>query len=97
MAEQQGRSEPPTFFANVATVHVAVDEVSLEFRRFMPAHREIWKETEGGKKPPRQPIDDDVYSVEPIVKVVLTFSGAKALFQNLDTLLPQIEKLRKEG
>lgn len=86
-----------TYYANLVSVHVTVDEVSLEFRRWMLPHREIWKQTAGGKKPPTQPSDEDVYAIDPVAKVVIAFTGAKALKEQLDSLLPQIEKLRKQG
>lgn len=94
MTEQSGKAEIPTYYANIATVHINVDEVSLEFRRLTFPHREVWRESEGGKKSTRPVTDDDIFSIEPIARVVLAFTGAKSLKENLDKLLPQIEKLR---
>src|SRR2546426_12763715 len=90
--------EPPTFFANIATIHVNVDEVSIEFRRFMKPHAELWKtfKDSGGKDGP--PLtDDDVYKFEPIAKGVLTFVGAKTPRDNLNKLMTNSEEMRKQG
>ena len=88
---------PPTFFANVATIHVNVDEVSIEFRRVMPPHSKVWELSKGATQPIPPWTDDNLYKVEPVAKVVLTFLGAKALRDNLIKLLPNFEELRKQG
>jgi len=87
---------PPTFFANIATIHVNVDEVSIEFRRVMPPHGEIWKTSQSGKEVPAW-TDDTLYEIPPIAKVVLSFLGAKVLRDNLVRLMPSFEDMRKQG
>jgi hypothetical protein len=88
--------EPPTFFANIATIHVNVDEVSIEFRRVLLPHATIWRASQG-KEPGLPATDDDLYKFPPAAKVVLTFLAAKALRDNLNALLPAIEEQRSKG
>lgn len=87
-------SEPPTYFANLTTIHVNVDEVTIEFRRLMKPHAELWS-LQGKQTPPLT--DDDVYRVPVEAKVVLTFVGAKTLLDNLNRILPQFAEMRKQG
>ena len=94
MPEETGRHEPPTYFANVVTMNLNVDEMVMEFRRFIPAHRDFVK---AGEKltllePPQV---KEVLNLEPIARVVLSFTAAKTIKQYLDQALPQIEKQRK--
>jgi hypothetical protein len=88
--------EPPTFFANIATIHVNVDEVSIEFRRVLLPHGMIWRVSQG-KEPTLPTSDEELYKFPPTAKVVLTFLAAKALRDNLNTLLPAFEEQRKKG
>ncbi len=85
----------PVYYANVVTVHVSVDEVTLECRRYMPEHKEIWRLTQGGKQAPPALTDEQVYNVPPVAKVVMTFTAARLLRDNLTELLQQIEQQRK--
>jgi hypothetical protein len=87
--------EPPTYFANIATVHVNVDEVSIEFRRVMLPHAQLWTMQKDSQIPPLT--EDDLYQFPPQAKVVLTFVGAKTLHDNLAKLLPTMEQQRKQG
>lgn len=91
------RDSTPTYFANIATVHVNVDEVSIEFRRVLIPHRDIWLRSERGTQSLPALSEEELYRTDPIVKIVLTFSGAKALSENLTALLMQIEPLRRTG
>lgn len=97
MPDSVPHPEPPTFYTNVVTVHVTLDEVSLEGRRYMPGHEEIWRVSKGGKEPGPVPDDATVYREAPIVKVVMTFTAAKALRDTLQALLPQMETVRKQA
>ncbi len=84
----------PTFFANIATVHVGVDEVSIEFRRIMKPHKELSAIAKaGGEVPPFT--EADMYETPPAAKVVLTFLAARLLRENLNNLMPNFEQLRK--
>jgi hypothetical protein len=86
--------EPPTFFANMATIHVTLDEVSIEFRRVMKAHKELAEAAKGGTDVP--PLtEQDLYASPPIAKVVLTFLAARVLRDNLNNLMAQFEQMRK--
>ena len=89
--------DTPTFFANLATVQVATDEVNIEFRRFMRTHEEFHRLTEGGKQPLPPVSDEEVYRVPPVARVVLTFTSARLLRDNLNGLLSQFEETRKPG
>jgi hypothetical protein len=89
--------DPPTFFANVATIHVNIDEVSIEFRRVTPEHANVWAATKGGTLPTPTLTDTDIFKLVPIARVVLSFRGAKVLKDNLDKLLPRFEEMRKQG
>jgi hypothetical protein len=88
---------PPTFFGNIITAHVTTDEVSFEVRRLMPTHSQISEVTKGGREPMKPLTESDVYAIPPIAKVVLTFTAAKNLRDNLNTLITQMEEARKRG
>lgn len=88
---------PPTFFGNIMTAHVNVDEVSFEVRRLMPTHSQISEMTKGGTEPMKPLTELDIYALAPIVKVVVTFSAAKALSDNLQSLIAQMAEARKRG
>lgn len=87
--------EPPTYFANVVTMILNVDDMTIEFRRYMPPHKELFKTTGKEMIPIPAPSPQEIYQVEPVARVVLTFTAVKMLKQYLDTALPQIEKERK--
>src|SRR5262249_281437 len=97
MTEPTKEPGPPTYFGNAATVQVNSDEVSIEFRRVMPTHAEMATATKYGTQPMPQISLEQFWATPPVVKVFLTFSAAKALRDNLVSLLEQYEKLRKEG
>lgn len=94
MNGETSMNEPPTFFANVVTMNLNADELVMEFRRFMVAHRDFLKAGEGIQlvKPP---MPEDVFKVDPVVRVVLSFSAVRSMKQYLDQALPQIEHLRR--
>lgn len=92
----EDRREPPTYHANVVTMNLTVDEMTMEFRSYLPAHRELFRAAEGQELtalPP--PTAEEVYSIEPIARVVLTFAAVRALKQYLDQALPITERTRK--
>ena len=94
MPEETGRHEPPTYFANIVTSNLNVDELVMELRRFVAAHRDFLKV--GEELIPVPPVTmEEILKLEPIARVVLSFTAAKALKQSLDQALPEIEKLRK--
>jgi len=76
---------------------VNVDEVSVEFRRVTPPHANVWETSKGGTQSPPALTDDEVFRIEPIARVVLSFRAAKNLRDNLDKLLPKFEEARKQG
>jgi hypothetical protein len=90
----QTPSDPPTFYGNIATVHVNVDEVSIEVRRILIPHGTLWRQSQG-KEPATVWSDDEVYKYPPIAKIVLTFLAAKQLRETLNTMFPSIEEQRK--
>jgi hypothetical protein len=86
--------ESPTFFANISTIHVTLDEVSIEFRRIMKSHKELSEAAKGGTEVPAF-TEQDLYGTPAIAKVVLTFLAARALRDNLNSLMANFEQLRK--
>ena len=96
MPEETGRHEPPTYFANLVTMNLNVDEMVMEFRRFIQAHRDFPK---GSEKliPLEPPKPEELLNLEPIARVVLSFTAAKSIKAYLDQALPQIEKQRKSS
>jgi hypothetical protein len=73
-----------------------VDEVTLEFRELRPSHEEIWRRSsEGGENVPAAG-PESVYTAPVSTRIVLTFTGAKGLRDALTSLLPGLEKVRKE-
>lgn len=95
MPEETSKQGPPTYFANFASAILNADEMTIEFRRYGPPHRELFKTSGPEVMPIPPPSAQDIYQVEPVARVVLTFTAAKPLKQYLDTALPQIEKQRK--
>lgn len=95
MSEQLARHEPPTYFANLVTTTLNVDELTIEFRRYMFPHRELLKTPSLVAKPIPVPAPEEIAQLEPIARVVLTFTAAKVLKQQIDQVLPQIEQQRK--
>ena len=94
MAEPPASQEAVTYYANIVSTHVFADEIVMEFRRFIRSHKEVF-ETIGPGKPIPPPDDATVYKTPPIVRVVLTFTAAKALKEYLDKTIPVIETQRK--
>jgi len=95
MPEATGWHGTPTYFANVVTLNITVDEVVIELRRFFQAHKDLALDTQA-LKPISAPSPDEIFKLEPIARVVLTFSTAKALMQLLDQAVPQFEQKRRE-
>lgn len=95
MTEETGKQEPPTYFANVATTILNVDEMTVEFRRYTPPHKEVFKRTGKEMVPVPAPPPEEIYQLEPVARVVLTFTAARALKQYLDAAFPEIEKQRR--
>ena len=44
MAEDPGGHLTPTYFANIVTMNMNVDELAIELRRFDKSHREVRSE-----------------------------------------------------
>jgi hypothetical protein len=86
------RDEVPTFYANFVTMTLNTDELVMEFRRIDKPHRE----TIALPIIPA-PTTEEIMRIDPIARVVLTFTSAKALHQFLGNTLPGAEKSRKTG
>lgn len=96
MPEDGGRNEPPTYFANIATMNLNVDGMTIELRQYLPAHAKLFGKIGGGEvKAIPAPTEEDVYKVDPVARVVLTFTAVQAMKKYLDDALPQMEKARK--
>jgi hypothetical protein len=89
-------TSPPTFFANIATIHVNVDEVGIEFRRLLKPHIEVWRALKDTQLIPSA-TEEEIYQTPPAARVVLTFLAAMNLRDNLVKLLSTFEQKRKEG
>ena len=97
MAEASDPQGVPVYFANIVTSLLNVDEMTLEFRRFIKPHSELLKVTRGEAKVIPPATWEEMIQVEPVARVVLTFSAAKNLKTYLDETLPKIEEARKTG
>lgn len=96
MTDSMPKNDPPTFHANISTSNLNVDEMTMEFRWIAKPHREWMKEGSSVLEiPPATP--QEIMAVEPVARVVLTFSAARALKEYLDLAVPQIEKKRKSS
>ena len=87
-------AEPPTFYANVVTASVDPDAVYLELRRLIIPHRDMYANTKTGGAAP--PSDEATYALDPIARVVITYTAAKALQATLNELVPKMQLARKE-
>ncbi len=96
MPEATGPQEPSTYFANVVTMLLNVDGMTMELRQYLPPHRDLFQSV-GELKPIPPPTYEDVYKVQPVARVFLTFSAVRALKAYLDQALPQMETARKAG
>ena len=92
---QQG-TPVPTYYANFVTSVLTADDLVMELRRFDRPHREV-PPASGAYTvlPAIRPAD--VMSQEPIARVVMTFSAARALKAYLESTLPRMEEARRTG
>lgn len=97
MSGESGHQEPPTYYANIVTSLLTEDDLTLELRRVDKPHREVMAGP--GERlteiPPAS--TEDVMRREPIARVIVTFSAARALKEYLDLALPRIEESRRAG
>ena len=97
MLEESGRDDPPTFYANIVTMNLNVDELTIEFRRYLPAHGGLIESlAAGGLKPLPPPSLKEIAELEPIARVVLTYMAAKSLKEYLDQAFPPTVELRRQ-
>lgn len=98
MPEATGAQEPPTYFANVVTSMLNVDGMTMEFRQYLPLHKELFKAPTSELVvwiPPATA--EDLYNVQPVARVVLTFTAVRQLKAYLDQALPRMETARTAG
>jgi hypothetical protein len=76
---------------------VTVDEAVLEFRRLTLPHKEIKMEPAGSVTVIPAPTHDQAMAVEPIARVVLTYTAAQALRDTLGNMLAPVDKARRAG
>jgi hypothetical protein len=88
---------PPVFHANIATIRVNAEQVTVEFRDIDMEHSDAWRRSEKGTKPIPPLTDDEIYAIPPVARVVMTYTAAKYLQANLNTLMPQVEEWRKQA
>lgn len=93
------KPQPPTFYANVVTMILNVDEFTVELRCYLPAHKEQMAKLSAADvlKPLPPPSPNELMELEPIARVVLTYSAAKALMEYLVKAFPPTEDLRRKG
>ena len=103
MTDAKDQPPAPTYYANFVTSMLTVDDLLLELRRVDRPHRD-WlttppaaKSAAGTFAPVPAPTPAEIMASEPIARVVMTFSSAKALRDYLDTTLPAIEEARRTG
>src|SRR5438128_943134 len=95
MTEYVSPDGAPIYFANIVTSNMFPDELIVEFRRFIQEHRKILAPSVSATVSPiKPPPPEEVYSVTPIARVVLTFSAAKDLRDYLNAVIPEMEKRR---
>ena len=70
MPEQLARQEPPTYFANLVTTTLNVDELTIEFRRYIFPHRELLKTPTQQTKSIPPPSPEEIVQLEPVVRVI---------------------------
>ena len=97
MPEANNQQQPPTYYANVVTSILNVDELVLELRRVLVPHRDTMKASADKIVviPPITP--EQMMREEPLARVVITFTAAKGLKEYLDQTVPRIEDARKKG
>ena len=98
MPDETIRSEAPTYFANVVTMNLDADQMVMEFRQNLPLHRKALAQltsTEVVELKPPSP--QELISLEPVARVVLTFTAVRYLKQYLDKAFPMIEARRAIG
>ncbi len=99
MMDETRKSLTPTYFANVVTMNMSVDEMIIELRQVHQEHKQLFQ----GQKPEdigtvtwtKPPAPDEMLSIEPVARVVLTFTAAKNLKRYLDDVLPKMESARR--
>ncbi len=96
MPDSESKESPPTYFGNFVTSNLNTDELVVELRRIMKPHRETAKPGESLSIIPAL-TPEEIFSHDPIVRVVMTFTAAKGLKEYLDTALPRIEESRRTG
>jgi hypothetical protein len=86
MAEKIEPSEVPTYYANFVTMQLNADEMVIEFRSHRPAHTLVAGSDAIVDVPAPNPTE--VFGVDPVARVVVTFSSAAAMKSFLDDALP---------
>lgn len=81
-----------THHANVATMMLDADQLTMEFREYLPPH-DLQVRNETGVVD--VPSGEAIMAVEPSVRVVLTFSAAAALRAYLNVVMPKMERVRR--
>lgn len=97
MGEPTEEVQGPTYFANIVTSQFNVDELTLEFRRFIPSHRKLSLKSGVQIQSVPPPSPQEVMEQEPVARVVLTFTAAKSLKEYLDQTIAKVESARKAG
>jgi hypothetical protein len=98
MTDSESKGSPPTYFGNFATTTLNTDELVLELRRIMKPHRETMKPGSANAPSIIPPLAiEEIMREEAVVRVVMTFTAAKALKEYLDNVMPRVEESRQTG
>ncbi len=88
-------SEVPTYYSNIVTMVLNTDEMVIEFR----SHRQgpnLKLKGEGPVVDVPAATPEEIFSVDPIARVIVTFSSAVAMKEFLDSALPTALANRKK-
>lgn len=98
MPVEANTPEPPTYFANIVSMTLDPDQMIIELRQNLPGHRgTIPHVSTPGITETTPPTPQEIMNLEPVARVVLTFTAVRALKQYLDKAFPMIEAKRTTG
>jgi hypothetical protein len=95
MAEKTEHPEVPTYFSNMVTMQLNSDELVMEFRSLRQEHRRNIN-GEGSIIDIPAATPEEIFSLDPIARVVVTFNSVLAMKQFLDDAVPAALANRKK-
>ena len=86
---------PPTYFANIISMTLDPDQMIMELRQNLPGHRETMPHVSTTViTETTPPTPQEIMDLEPVARVVLTFTAVRTIKQYLDRALPMMEAKR---